>query len=106
MIVRRRMHISFLASPTMAPAAAGGGQGAAEDRASVLYTQSGDYIFYVKADAEGKFTLPAVRPGTYTLYAWQTQGPITQSFAKDGIEVKGDTLDLGAVEWDAPYHPH
>ena len=76
------------------------------DRASALYTQSGDYIYYVKADAQGAFRLPAVRPGTYTLYAWQTQGPVTQSFAKDGIEVKGDTLDLGAVEWDAPYHPH
>jgi rhamnogalacturonan endolyase len=76
------------------------------DRASVLYTQAGDYIFYVKADATGKFTLPAVRPGIYTLYAWQTQGPVTQSFARDGVEVKGDTLDLGAVEWDAPYHPN
>jgi rhamnogalacturonan endolyase len=82
-----------------------GGSGAVQDRASVLYTQAGDYIFYVKADADGKFTLPAVRPGTYTLYAWQTQGPITQSLAKDGIEVKGDTLDLGQVDWDPPYHP-
>jgi rhamnogalacturonan endolyase len=78
----------------------------AVDRASLLYTQSGDYIFYVKADAEGRFVLPAVRPGTYTLYAWQTQGPVTQSFARDQIEVKGDTLDLGVLEWDAPYHPH
>ena len=47
-----------------------------------------------------------MRPGTYTLYAWQTQGRVTQSFAKDGVEIKGDTLDLGAIEWDAPYHPH
>jgi rhamnogalacturonan endolyase len=91
----------------------GGGRGGAAngtppvaDRASILYNQGGDYIFYVKADADGRFTLPAVRPGTYTLYAWQTQGPVTQSFAKDGIEVKGGTLDLGAVEWDAPYHPN
>jgi rhamnogalacturonan endolyase len=76
------------------------------DRASLLYTQSGDYIFYVKADADGRFTLPAVRPGVYTLYAWQTQGPVTQSFARDQVEVKGDTLDLGVLEWDAPYHPH
>ena len=76
------------------------------DRASVLYTQSGDYIFYVKADADGKFALPAVRPGTYTLFAWQTQGPVTQSFARDNVEVKGDKLDLGVVEWDAPYHPN
>jgi len=84
----------------------GAGAGAAPDRASVLYNQSGDYIFYVKADADGKFTLPAVRPGTYTLYAWQTQGPITQSLAKDGVVVAGDTLDLGDVAWDPPWHPN
>jgi rhamnogalacturonan endolyase len=76
------------------------------DRASIIYNQSGDYIFYVKADANGRFSLPAVRPGTYTLYAWQTQGSVTQSFAKDGVEVKGDKLDLGTLEWDAPYHPN
>jgi rhamnogalacturonan endolyase len=86
--------------------AGGAGGGSAVDRASVLYNQAGDYIFYVKAGADGKFTLPAVRPGTYTLYAWQTQGPITQSFAQDGIVVSGDTLDLGAVAWDPPWHPN
>lgn len=91
---------------------AGGGRGGrggpigVPDRASILYNQSGDYLFYVKADANGKFRLPAVRPGTYTLYAWQTQGPVTESFARDGVEVKGDTLDLGTIEWDAPYHPN
>ena len=78
--------------------------GAAADRAGIIYNQAGDYIFYAKADARGKFTLPHVRPGAYTLYAWQTQGPITQSFAKDGIEVKGGKLDLGVINWDAPYH--
>jgi rhamnogalacturonan endolyase len=76
------------------------------DRASILYTQSGGYIFYVKADANGHFTFPAVRPGSYTLYAWQTQGPVTQSFAQDNIEVKGSRLDLGELLWDAPYHPN
>jgi rhamnogalacturonan endolyase len=89
-----------------------GGRGGPEgpvgvpDRASALYTQSGDYVYYVKADAAGNFTLPAVRPGTYTLYAWQTGGPVTQSFAKDDVVVSGDRLNLGTVEWDAPYHPH
>lgn len=77
------------------------------DRASVIYTQSGDYIFSAKTDASGKFTLPAVRPGTYTLYAWQTQGPIAQSFAQDEIKVDATgALDLGVLEWDAPYHPN
>jgi hypothetical protein len=99
-------------APTDAASVAGNrGRGGANtdqaaDRASVLYTQAGDYMFYVKADVDGKFTLPAVRPGTYTLYAWQTQGPITQSLAKDGVVVSGDNLDLGKVAWDPPYHPN
>ena len=84
----------------------GANGGSAVDRASVLYTQAGDFICYVKAGADGKFSLPAVRPGVYTLYAWQTQGPITQSFARDGVVVAQDNLDLGAVEWDPPWHPH
>jgi rhamnogalacturonan endolyase len=84
----------------------GGGQGAVVDRAAAIYTQAGDYLFYVKADEKGHFELKGVRSGTYTLYAWETQGPITQSLAKDGVEVKGETLDLGDVAWDAPYHPN
>ncbi|HVU39319.1 MAG TPA: polysaccharide lyase family protein [Opitutales bacterium] len=80
--------------------------GAVQDRAAGLANQAGDYIFYVKADADGKFTLPNVRPGNYTLYAWETQGPITQSFSKDNIEVSGDKVDLGKLVWDAPYHPN
>ncbi|MEO7414737.1 MAG: polysaccharide lyase family protein [Opitutaceae bacterium] len=83
-----------------------GGPTGVPDRASVVYTQSGDYIYYAHADANGKFSLTGVRPGSYTLYAWQTQGPVTQSLAKDDVEVKGETLDLGAIEWDAPYHPN
>jgi rhamnogalacturonan endolyase len=85
-----------------------GARGAAgvPDRASALYNQWGDYLYYAKADAQGRFTLPAVRPGQYTLYAWQTQGSITQSFARDGIDVKEGAVDLGVVEWDPPYHPN
>jgi rhamnogalacturonan endolyase len=78
--------------------------GPVQDRAAALYNQAGDYQFYVRADEQGKFSLPGVRPGTYTLYAWQMQGPITQSFAKDGVQIRegGGTLDLGRLEWDAP----
>ncbi len=85
---------------------AGPNNGAVNDRASIIANQGGDFIYYVKADAEGKFTLPAVRPGTYTLYAWETQGAVTQSFAQDNVVVSGDTLDLGKIVWDAPYHPN
>ncbi|MDP9175835.1 MAG: polysaccharide lyase family protein [Planctomycetota bacterium] len=69
-----------------------------------VYTQGGDFIYYVKADDSGKFTLPNVRPGTYALYAWSNQGPITDQLEKDGVQIQGDTPDLGAVEWTPPHH--
>jgi rhamnogalacturonan endolyase len=69
-----------------------------------IYRQSGDYIFYTRADDSGKFTLNAVRPGAYTLYAWGTQDSITEEFARDNVEVKGDTLDLGTVSWTPAKH--
>jgi hypothetical protein len=91
--------------------AGGGGRGGfggnlEQDRASAILRQAGDYIFFVHADANGKFTIPAVRPNSYTLYAWQDQGPICESLAVDNVVIKGDkTQDLGDVAWDAPYHP-
>ncbi len=105
---------------TAAPEGAGGGRGGRggrggaagagglePDRASALLNQAGDYIFFVHADANGKFTIPGVRPDTYTLYAWQDQGPICQSLAVDNVTIKGDkTQDLGDVAWDPPYHPN
>jgi len=85
-----------------------GGTGASEaDRASSLLGQAGDYIFFVHADDKGHFSFPGVRPGTYTLYVWQDQGPICQSLAVDNITIKGDkTQDLGDIPWDPPYHPN
>lgn len=84
-----------------------GGPPPEADPASSILRQAGDYIFFVHADANGKFSIPAVRPGTYTLYAWQDQGPICQSLAVDNITISGaKTQDLGNVAWDAPYHPN
>jgi rhamnogalacturonan endolyase len=37
--------------------------------------ESKNYQFWVKTDANGKFTIPNVRPGTYTLYAF-TRGAV------------------------------
>lgn len=67
-----------------------------------IYKQGGDFIFYRKADASGRFSLPNVRPGTYALYAYATQGSITAELEKDGIEVHGPKLDLGTVTWTQP----
>ena len=67
-----------------------------------IYKQGGDFMYYAKADASGKFALPNVRPGTYALYAYATQGSITSQLGKDGVEVKGKTLDLGPIAWTQP----
>ena len=66
--------------------------------------QGGDYIYYARADDAGGFYLPNVRPGEYALYAYATQGTITQQLEKDGIVVTGDALNLGEVDWNPPHH--
>jgi rhamnogalacturonan endolyase len=67
-----------------------------------IYKQGGDFMFYGKADASGRFSLPNVRPGTYALYAYATQGPITAQLEKDGVEVHGVALNLGNIAWPQP----
>ena len=67
-----------------------------------IYKQGGDFMFYAKADAAGKFTLPNVRPGSYALYAYATEGPITTQLEKDDVVVSGANLDLGPVPWTQP----
>jgi rhamnogalacturonan endolyase len=71
-----------------------------------VYPQDTGYIYYVKADDTGKFTLPNVRPGNYALHAWATQGTITDELEKDNIAVQGDSLDLGTVLWTPTHHNH
>jgi rhamnogalacturonan endolyase len=71
-----------------------------------IYRQGGDFMFYAKADQSGKFTIPSVRPGSYALYAYATQGSVTSQFEKDNIEVKGKTLDLGSLTWAQPGYAH
>ena len=69
---------------------------------SEIYTQKGGYMFYTHADDSGKFTFQNVRPGTYSLFAFATQGTITQQLQKDGIDVSGPSVDLGTVVWSPP----
>lgn len=68
---------------------------------SDFYTQGSDYIFYSKADKNGKFNIANVRPGKYTLYAYSTEGDVTDEFVKDNVVVSGSTLKLGTLNWDA-----
>lgn len=69
-----------------------------------IYKQGGDYMFYAKADGAGKFTLPNVRPGTYALYAYATEGSVTDQLEKDGLALTGTSLNLGKLEWPHPQY--
>lgn len=60
--------------------------------------QSTNYQFWVRADAEGRFSIPNVRAGSYTLYAF-VDG-VMGEFRKDGVAVgKGETRALGELAW-------
>lgn len=56
------------------------------------------YMYYTKTDAQGRFTLPHVRPGSYTLWAYVPGIP--GEFRLDGINIteKAET-DLGEIRW-------
>lgn len=56
------------------------------------------YQFWVRADSDGRFTIPAVRPGTYTLRAIATG--VLGEFTKANVAVgAGQTLATGDLTW-------
>jgi len=61
------------------------------------------YQYYTKTDAHGRFTLPHVRPGTYTLWAY-LPGTVGE-FRLDGIDVTAaEVFDLGELRWTPVRH--
>ncbi|HVY68503.1 MAG TPA: polysaccharide lyase family protein [Verrucomicrobiae bacterium] len=62
-----------------------------------------NYVFSARADANGKFTLPAVRPGNYTLFA--AVPGVTDQFSRANVKVAaGQTLDLGDITFNPTLH--
>jgi rhamnogalacturonan endolyase len=60
--------------------------------------QSDGYQFWARAGRDGRFTIPAVRAGHYTLYSF-VDGVMDQ-YRRDGIDVNpGSTVALGDVNW-------
>src|SRR3954452_12871982 len=60
--------------------------------------QSLGYQFWVHADKDGKFDIPNVRAGSYTLYAFVNG--VMDEFRVDDINVKpGSKIDLGELKW-------
>ncbi|MFO1477503.1 MAG: polysaccharide lyase family protein [Verrucomicrobiota bacterium] len=63
-----------------------------------------NYIFSTRADAQGRFHIPAVRPGDYTLFA--AVPGVTDEFRRDNIRVAaGQELDLGTVLFSPARYP-
>jgi rhamnogalacturonan endolyase len=57
-----------------------------------------NYEFWVHADANGKFTIPNVRPGTYTLHA--IADGVLGDFSLSNVTVTaGKNLSLGKIKW-------
>jgi rhamnogalacturonan endolyase len=64
--------------------------------------ESKHYQFWVRTDAQGNFTIPNVRPGSYTLYAF-TDGAVGE-FSKPGVMINaGQMTALGELTWDVSH---
>ncbi len=64
-----------------------------------LLSQGGNYMFWTLTEEDGSFSIPAVRKGSYSLYAYATTGTITDELCVDGIEVNDAETELGDIEW-------
>ena len=71
---------------------------APDDQGTDFQLQGRTYQFWVKTDADGRFSIPHVLPGAYHLWAFGA-GAIG-AFHKADVEVRpGRALDLGALRW-------
>lgn len=56
------------------------------------------YEFWARGDDEGRFTIPTVRPGKYTLHAIATG--VLGELTKTELQIEpGKPIDLGRLEW-------
>jgi rhamnogalacturonan endolyase len=56
------------------------------------------YEFWADGSKNGKFTIPNVRPGTYTLHAF-ADGVLGEFAATNVVVEAGKSLDLGKLDW-------
>jgi rhamnogalacturonan endolyase len=84
-----------LAHPDYAPRGGGrfGGRGPVDWQRDAKF-----YQFWVRGDDQGRFTIPNVRPGVYTLHA--IANGVLGEYAKTDITVEsGKPIDLGSLDW-------
>ncbi|MGA2585213.1 MAG: polysaccharide lyase family protein [Tepidisphaeraceae bacterium] len=61
-------------------------------------TDAKHYEFWTAGDEDGKFSIPNVRPGTYTLHAFADG--VLGEYAQANVTVEeGKSLDLGKIVW-------
>lgn len=60
-----------------------------------------NYQYWVKTDAQGNFTIPNVRPGSYTLFAY-SDGEVGEYSRANVVVTAGSTAALGTVTWAIP----
>ncbi len=68
-----------------------------------FYEQNLDYLYFAQADEEGRFVIPGVRAGEYTMHAYANG--VFGEYKKDGIIVSAKQQhDLGTLEWTPDKH--
>jgi rhamnogalacturonan endolyase len=64
--------------------------------------ESNKYQYWAKSDAKGNFSIPHVRPGSYTFYAF-TNGAVGE-FELTGAKVNAGENFAGDIVWEVPHH--
>ncbi len=101
--VTGKLIVSDPLKPAVSGANAWVGVAAPEETDGNWQYQSKTYQTWTRADAAGNFTIPAVRPGAYTLYAF-TDGAVGE-FSKTGIVVAANATNAqGNLAWNVT-HP-
>ena len=96
--VTGKLIVTDALKPAVSAASAWVGLAAPEDANGNWQFQGKGYQFWVRADAAGNFSIPDVRPGTYTLYAF-TDGAVGD-FSKIGIVVAANATNAqGNLTW-------
>jgi rhamnogalacturonan endolyase len=104
--VRGRVILHDPLKPALSPAGAYVGLTSPSDKPGGDFQfEATGYQFWTRAGQDGRFDIPHVRPGTYTLYIYTT-GVVGQ-FEKTNIVVKpGSVLSLNDVIWNVPHPGH
>lgn len=71
-----------------------------------IYQQCEGYLFYALTDRDGNFTIPNVRRGNYSLYAYATAGDVTDELEVKDISVDQENVDLGTITWTPKCYEH